>query len=232
MTVLPDFTILVIVAIIGIIIFVVVRNEKQNRELLQTVTTFDRGTRSEHALTLKLLKSGINAQAIFHDLYVKTSNGGFTQIDLVVATKQGIIVFEDKYYSGWIFGNGKQNNWTQILAYGRDKFRFYNPIKQNSGHILHLQRLLGENVPYYSVIVFNGDCELKNITDVPHNTFVIRPWDVINVVKTIKNRSEVTYINQNRIVALLRQSVENGKCLNVKMQHAETVRNAKYNKNR
>ena len=31
-----------------------------------------------------------------------------TQVDVVVATKKGIIVFEIKDYSGWIFGNEQQ----------------------------------------------------------------------------------------------------------------------------
>lgn len=66
---------------------------------------------------LKLLKYGIPAQTIFHDLYVKKSNGNFTQIDLVVATKVGIIVFEIKDYSGWIFGTGYKPQWTKVLVY-------------------------------------------------------------------------------------------------------------------
>ena len=41
---------------------------------------------------------------IFHDLYVEKHKGHFSQIDLVVVTEVGIIVFEVKDYSGWIFG--------------------------------------------------------------------------------------------------------------------------------
>jgi len=36
-------------------------------------------------------------------LYIRKHNGDFAQIDLVVATKVGIIVFEVKDYRGWIF---------------------------------------------------------------------------------------------------------------------------------
>lgn len=79
-------------------------------------------------MILSLLKEGINPKAIFHDLYIQKTNGEYTQIDVAVATKAGIIVFEVKDYSGWIFGNGHQRYWTQILAYGEEKHRFYNPV--------------------------------------------------------------------------------------------------------
>ena len=63
---------------------------------------------------------------------VTKGENDFSQIDLVLATKQGIVVFEVKDYKGWLFGAGNHNNWTQVLAYRRRKYRFYNPIKQKS----------------------------------------------------------------------------------------------------
>ena len=82
-------------------------------------------------MVLKILKSGIKPTAIYHDLYLDNGNEKYSQIDLVVATKVGIVVFEVKEYSGWIFGNQNQRNWTQLLAYGKQKYYFYNPIFQN-----------------------------------------------------------------------------------------------------
>ena len=49
-------------------------------------------------MVLKILKSGIKSTAIFHDLYLYNGNGKYSQIDLVVATKVGIVVFEIKEY--------------------------------------------------------------------------------------------------------------------------------------
>ena len=80
------------------------------------MTPVTRGERSERRVILELLKEGINPRAIFHDLYIRKPNGEFTQIDLAVATRVGVIVFEVKDYSGWIFGNEHQKYWTQILA--------------------------------------------------------------------------------------------------------------------
>ena len=97
----------------------------ENQELIKTVTSLSRGTNSELSLILKLLKSGVNSKTIFHDLIIKKGNGKFSQADIVLATTQGIVVIEVKDYGGWIFGNGNQTNWTQIMAYGKNKYRFY-----------------------------------------------------------------------------------------------------------
>ena len=112
--------------------------DRQNKKLLLSVTSLDRGTSSEKNLILKLLKNEIPSKAVFHDLMIRKGQDEFSQIDLVLATKQGIIVFEVKDYKGWIFGSGNHNNWTQVLAYGKRKFRFYNPVKQNKNHINNL----------------------------------------------------------------------------------------------
>ena len=117
-----------------------VYTEIKNIKLLKTVTNLNRGTRSERKMILKILKSGIKPTAIFHDLYLNNGNGQYSQIDVIVATKVGIVVFEIKEYGGWIFGNENQRNWTQILAYGKRKYQFYNPILQNKKHIDDLKK--------------------------------------------------------------------------------------------
>ena len=132
---------IIIFLILLLVVSIFVYTEFKDRELLKTVTKLNRGTRSERKMVLKILKSGIKSTAIFHDLYLNNENGKYSQIDLVVATKVGIVVFEVKEYSGWIFGNENQINWTQILAYGRRKYRFYNPILQNEKHIEDLKNL-------------------------------------------------------------------------------------------
>lgn len=96
--------------IIGIAYLVYIK--RKERELIEQVTPITRGEWSERKVILKLLKEGINPKAIFHDLYVQKPNGEYTQIDIAVATKVGIIVFEVKDYSGWIFGNEHQKYWT------------------------------------------------------------------------------------------------------------------------
>ena len=108
---------MIIVGVILLAIFIFIFCYIRDKKLLETVTKSHRGTKTERKLVLKLLKAGFPAQTIFHDLYLKNTNGNYSQIDLVLATKVGIIVFEVKKYSGWIFGTGNQNKWTQVLAY-------------------------------------------------------------------------------------------------------------------
>ncbi|MFI3294205.1 MAG: nuclease-related domain-containing protein, partial [Rikenellaceae bacterium] len=158
---------------------------------IKEVTELHRGTDSERILIFSLIKSGVSPKALFHDLYVEISKDKFSQIDLVLATKVGIIVFEVKDYSGWIFGNGNHSHWTQILAYGREKHRFYNPIAQNRQHIENLKRRSTQfnSLPYYSVIVFFGNCELKEVEFIPQNTYVVKSHRVAEVVELIQSEN-------------------------------------------
>ena len=216
--------VIVCLILIGIIVFHV-WTAKYNIELLEAATSPDRGTPAERDLILALLKYGIPAGAIFHDLYIKTSNRNFSQIDLVVATKVGIIVFEVKDYSGWLFGNGNDNQWTQVLAYGDDKYRFYNPVKQNNGHITALKKQLWkEKIPFYSVIVFDGNCELRDISCIPDKTFIVRPWNVLDVVNDIINENEnADYTDKPEIVRVLKEAVENGRNEEIAIQHQKNI---------
>lgn len=135
---MPFASIIFTLCLITGIVYLVYLKRKE-RELIEQVTPITRGEWSERRVVLRLLKMGINPKAIFHDLYIQKPNGEYTQVDVAVATKAGIIVFEVKDYSGWIFGNEHQKYWTQLLAYGKEKHRFYNPVMQ----IPDISKLLG-----------------------------------------------------------------------------------------
>lgn len=198
---------------------------KQNKELIQSVTSLSRGTASEQHLILTLLKSGIHPQAIFHDLYIAKNDGKFSQIDLVVATRVGIIVFEVKDFSGWIYGKGNQTKWTQVLAYGNEKYRFYNPFMQNNTHIKQLHQKLKENVPFYSVIVFYGNSELQDISFIPKGTFVTKWYRVVEVVNTIIQENPLaSYKDKHKVVEILKDAVTNGNMLETEIQHVENIK--------
>ena len=207
--------------------FYAVYRKIQDKKLLKTVTKPNRGTRTERDLVLRLLKYGIPAQAIFHDLYIRKSDGEFSQIDLVVASKTGIIVFEVKNYSGWIFGNGKYREWTQVLAYGQEKYRFYNPIMQNNKHVAEIRKKLRqlESIPFYSVAVFYGDCELKDITFVPDGTFIVKSARVLEVLDLILNKNELApYTDKFEVVKVLKEAVYNGDSGEIQNQHIHNVK--------
>lgn len=199
----------------------------RDRRLISTVTSLKRGTSSKRDLVLTILKKGIPSQMIFHDLYVERPGGNYSQIDLVVATKVGIIVFEVKDYSGWIFGDGRYTQWTQVLAYGKQKYRFYNPIKQNRKHVEYLRKLLQPcgNIKFYSVVVFYGNCELKEISFVPAGTYLVKSTRVHEVIDVImRNNDPAQYTDKHKVVRLLKQAVLNGEDKSVTIHHIENVK--------
>jgi hypothetical protein len=194
---------------------------------LRSITKPNRGTRSERKLVLVLLKYGIPAEMIFHDLYLKKSNGKISQIDLVVVTEVGIIVFEVKDYSGWIFGSGNQSQWTQVLAYGKQKFRFYNPIIQNNRHVEELRRKLKhlDNVPFYSIVLFYGDCQLKDINYVPKGVYLVKSKRIKDVLRIIlKENKTYEYADKNIIIDILNEAVENGDKKEIQIEHIENIK--------
>lgn len=200
---------------------------KKERELISSVTSLSRGTPSEKFLILQLLKSGIPSVTIYHDLIIKKDNDEFSQIDLVLVTSEGIIVIEVKDYSGWIYGSGNNTNWTKVLSYGRKKYKFYNPIKQNNNHINELRKTLKqfEKIPFFSVIVFFGDCELKEINYVPKGTYLVKSHRVFEVLNLIKTENEPThYTNKREVVDTLKQLVSLGENTDYQKQHIENIK--------
>ena len=215
--------IFILVSIASLLIY----KEVQNDKLLRTVTHKGRGTWSERDLVLRLLKNGISADKIFHDLYVKKSDGSFSQVDIVILTEVGIIVIEVKHLSGWIFGTGNQTKWVQVLAYGKQKYSFYNPVFQNNSHIKFLQSRLSnlEDIPFYSLIVFYGDCVLKDLSQIPSEISIVKFDDAIDVItKLIQTGKKSTYNNLVDIEAILLVSVNYGEDRDVRLQHAENIR--------
>ena len=200
---------------------------KRERELISSVTSLSRGTNSELFLILQLLKSGIPPVTIFHDLIIKKKNNEFSQIDLVLVTSEGIIVIEVKDYSGWIYGSGNNTNWTKVLSYGKKKYKFYNPIKQNQNHIVQLRKKLKqfEKIPFFSVIIFFGDCELKEINYVPKGTYLVKSYRIFEVLNLIKTENEPTqYTNKREVVNTLKQLVSLGKNIDYQKQHIENIK--------
>lgn len=211
---------------------------KKYDERLDEITSEDRGTQSERDLMSSLLDYGISPRAIFHDLILKNGKNNTAQIDIVVATKVGLIVFEVKDYSGWIFGKGKENKWTQSLKcnyrYKRynyknercKKYRFYNPVLQNESHIKVLQKQSKQfkNLPFYSVVVFDGDCELRDVSFIPEGTFVIKPHRLSDVLDMIFENPEAEYTDKREVMRILKAAVDNGNNTDNQTKHVENIK--------
>lgn len=108
-----------------------------------------------------------------------------SQIDHVVISDFGIFVIETKNYKGWIVGNENSDHWTQVLF--KRKHRFYNPIKQNMGHINTLKTYLSKypSINYIPIVVFSSKSDIK----------VQTTYNIINsrkLIHTIKKFNEIS----------------------------------------
>lgn len=212
--------ILIVAAATATIIFII--NYRHDIKLFQTVSTIDRGTWSERRLVVKLLHLGISSDSIFHDIYIHKYGNAFAQIDTVAVTNVGILVFEVKDYSGWIFGHGYHQYWTQVLAYGREKYRFYNPILQNQGDIDAIRKKLKSygNLPIWSIIVFYGNCQLRDIDNMPANTFVTKPYNIHKIISAILANNP-TIADEAKTMAnqILQEAAHNGSDPALRAEH-------------
>ena len=208
--------------IIGIILY----KKRTNVSLFKTVTDSHNGIYAERRLVNQLLNMGIPSDMIFHDLYLKKDNGKYSQSDVIAITNVGIIVFEVKDYSGWIFGSGHQQQWTQVLNYGKEKYRFYNPILQNNTHIEEWKKKYREfqNIPFFSVIIFYGDCELKKISNLPYNCYVINDLALHYAYESIiTENTPINISNMETIRSHFLEAVTNGNSPEIQQQHARNI---------
>lgn len=147
------------------------------------------------------------------------------QIDHVLINTYGIHVIETKNYAGWIYGNEVDKEWTQTLSFGKVKHTFYNPIKQNQGHIHSLKQVLPMKVPIYSYIVFTGKSTLrvksehvpvvyplslmKKIKEHRKDSFHLKSIDVRKLYDGLKDLKKMNTITQREHI----QGIEQRKVL-------------------
>ena len=136
-------------------------------------TMFNRGDYGEY-LTYTELEKLKGYHKLMTNIYIHKKDQTTTEIDLIMISKTGIYVFESKNYSGWIFGDEKHKNWTQTLE-NKSKYKFFNPIWQNSGHINALKSVLElEEDIFKSYIIFSKRCTLKKINVTSENVKVLK----------------------------------------------------------
>lgn len=119
-----------------------------------------RGRQGEASVARRLKSLPQTEYTVFNDLLVK-NNGYSSQIDHVVVSRYGVFVIETKNYNGWIYGGEHSEHWTQNI-WG-NKYRFYNPILQNQGHIKALKYHLSvHNFPFISIVAFSSNATLRS----------------------------------------------------------------------
>ena len=91
-----------------------------------------RGWFGELCVKMVIGKNKPGVKYVLNDLELRISDEKTSQIDHILINKKGIFVIETKNYSGRIYGQENQLEWTQVLNYGKVKNKLYNPVKQNS----------------------------------------------------------------------------------------------------
>lgn len=167
--------------------------EKTGNSYLKAMN--DKGTQGEYLVYRSLKRvQRRNGGKILANAYIPKNNGlDKSEIDLIYIAKTGIYVIESKNYGGAIYGSEKENYWTQYI--GRKTFEFYNPIKQNLGHIYSLKAYLGKEFKhddFTSLIVFSDRCELKKI----------------NIIS-----KKIKIVKRNKIMKVLNNEIKNGKII-------------------
>ncbi len=105
---------------------------------------------------------------------------------------------------------------------------------QNNKHIVDLRKQLKQfkNIPFYSIVVFYGDCLFKDVSFVPNGTFLIKSRKVLKAMKVImKNNEPAQYTNKREVVSTLKEAVKNGESKEIQNQHIENI-NEMLGKNR
>lgn len=125
------------------------------------------GEEFEEQVEKRLAKLEKAGGKVIRNCYLRWNNASTTQIDDILIFRSGIYVIECKDYSGWIFGDGSHENWTQTLPCGYDgdyvKTSFYNPVKQNQTHIKCIRQKLqnDSSIPIHNIVVFGDSCTFK-----------------------------------------------------------------------
>lgn len=195
------------------------------RNLLNALSLLDKsnlkGAIGESVTRSNLAKLNTKEYRVINNVTLELSSGKTTQIDHIVVSIYGIFVIETKNYKGFIFGKESDQNWTQ--AFSQQSFSFYNPIKQNQGHIYSLKGLLKGygDIPYFSVISFAPQAQLK-VKVKSDNAFVIYMSQLKRLIKRTSNRVVLTIEEVEKIVEKIEE--KNKKGLKVRSEHISNTR--------
>lgn len=116
---------------------------------------------------------------------------GTTQIDHILVSRFGVFVIETKHYKGWIFGDEKSKQWTQVV-WGY-KYRFQNPLHQNYKHVKAVRDLLNflPSEQIIGLVIFAGSQEFKRAKPVG-------VYDLDEAINFLRSKGE-QLISENRM---------------------------------
>lgn len=117
------------------------------------------GELGEHKINIQLDQLPKDCKSL-SDLLLPNpkSRTGYSQIDHVVITPYCVFVIETKNYNGEIKGGRTDQQWSVS-----NRYKMYNPLKQNYGHIKAIESLLKDVavIKYISMISFTMRCRFS-----------------------------------------------------------------------
>ncbi|MDO4611508.1 MAG: nuclease-related domain-containing protein [Candidatus Saccharibacteria bacterium] len=184
-----------------------------------------KGSTGERLAYLQLVNDyGVPEKQILRNVYIPTKRGT-TEIDLLVISKKGILIFECKNYSGNVYGDGNRDKWIQYL--GNTKNYFLSPVVQNKYHVAQLKEYFKDikDLPVIPFVVTTGNAnwKLKNIK--PEDNVMywtgVRFGDVYNSLED----SAIMKANINKIYGALKKFERPDE--EVKKAHIESLKRHK-----
>lgn len=213
----------IIITIIALVIGLIVKAFESYQSSKEGGTKAERKGKAGEAEVNRIARIRIEeGDQIINDVIIPGSNGRTSQIDHIIVSTKGVVVIETKALSGRIYGSDTQEHWTQVLAYGKEKHRFYSPVSQNETHIRRLKRLLKNyDVPFYNVVVFT-EADISEV-DSKH---VFTEQNFIRFLKSLY-KAETSLDTVQEIADLIRYYKENP--IETNEEHAAKIKEANRN---
>lgn len=115
----------------------------------------DSGEQGENMIALILSDYAQPDDKLINDVILCDPDTGMSsQIDHIFICSAGIYVIETKNYSGDVYGDDGQREWTQNLVGGRTQNKIPSPVKQNATHIYLVNKLTGNQYHTDGAVVF------------------------------------------------------------------------------
>ena len=150
----------------------------KNKKKIFKPSAKQKGVEGENRVSRVLGRCSTQNSRLLNDVVLLDPKGESYQIDHIFINENGIWIIETKNWSGMIYGSDEQKEWTQVLAYGKEKHRHYSPVKQNLAHSYKIARILEKQTTIIPLVVFVS-ADISNVKsnyvcDIDDLSFVIR----------------------------------------------------------
>lgn len=162
------------------------------------LSSYEKGKIGEF-FSYEMLNQVPGEKRLLHNVYLRKPDGKTTEIDCLLIHQNGLFVIESKNLKGQICDSPNDMDWTQVLGKNK-RIPFYNPVRQNDGHIKHLKDALSyptndryRYAPVYSIIAFGPQADISTVNQegLSSNTKVIHIDQLIETICSLTDLQNV-----------------------------------------